>query len=74
MEILSITKKLLVGVIYRPNTSVDTYPSPSAIESLCPSFENIVICGDFNSNILVERYFLEEMTSRGMYVLNAIHN
>ena len=65
---------MLVGVVYRPNNSVDTYPFLSVIESLCPFFENIVICGDSNSNILVQRYFLEEMTSLGMYIVNKTVN
>lgn len=67
---------ILVGVVYIPNRSIDYSPRIHELSRLSPCFNNIIIAGDFNINLLnlpsnVTSEFVDEMSSLD---LAAIHN
>lgn len=70
VEISSLGNKLLVGCVYRPNRSIKTDSFLSIIENITSKYKDIVICGDFNSNILIENILLNDMKSIGLLPIN----
>lgn len=63
-------EKLLVGTVYRPNRLVDISSFLVLIQSLSLSYTNIIIAGDFNSNLLVESNLKNDFISLGLYPVN----
>lgn len=70
IEIQSRGNKLLLGCVYRPNRRICTQNFHSVLENVAIGYEDIIVCGDFNSNILTENKILDDMHSIGMYPTN----
>lgn len=73
VEILNGRSKCLTGIVYRPNTNVDFSNLYTALENISSSYSEIVVCGDFNCNLLnseSSKSFVERMYSLGLYTTN----
>lgn len=70
IEIASRGNKILVGCVYRPNRSIATENFFKTLEEFSCMFEDVVICGDFNSNLLVENFLIKDMETIGVYPTN----
>lgn len=70
LEIIAFGKKMLVGCVYRPNSSIDYTNFIIQIEALIMPYTDIAIAGDFNSNILSESLFKDSMESLGLTPVN----
>lgn len=66
LELSCERRKLLLGCVYRPNNRICMAEFMSNLESLTASYENVVITGDFNSNILVNPYLTDNMLTLGL--------
>lgn len=63
VELTSNTVKCLVGCVYRPHRHTDISSFITTMENLSPTYEHIVIAGDFNCNILIDRSLSDVMES-----------
>lgn len=72
IEISSLGKKLLVGCVYRPHKRISFTTLYSTLETLASVYDDIVITGDFNSDLLVESTLSENMLSLGLFPVNVI--
>lgn len=72
VEINSQEEKLLIGTIYRPNRRIDITPFSSALNLISMKYSNIILAGDFNSNVLVESFLVTEMQSLGLFLVNTL--
>lgn len=70
IEIFSHGQKILVGCIYRPNNIIDIQTVVNAIENVSIGYNDIVVCGDFNSNVLADPNLIESMSSLGLSPTN----
>jgi len=71
IEIVGLNdKKLLLGCVYRPKSNVALKPLLDQIELLHLRYENIVLVGDFNSNILAENILTDPMYGFGLKPVN----
>ena len=70
IEIHSTDSKMLIGSIYRPHRSIDCLPILNVIQDISFVYDNVVICGDFNSNALCDDSLISEMLSLGLYSCN----
>lgn len=66
LEIKSEGRKFLLGSVYRPNKSINMSRFMKTLWSLTACYDDIVIVGDFNSNILVDCSFLNNMIPLGL--------
>jgi len=64
------TERILLGCVYRPDKNIDLNPLIDTIENISLDFENIIIAGDFNSNILNEELLTDAMLSLGLFPTN----
>lgn len=71
VEITSLGNKMLVGCVYRPHRKIKTDDFLKILENLTLKYEDIVICGDFNSNALVESHLVNNMKTIGLYPTNS---
>lgn len=62
--------RILVGCVYRPNNHTDFSSLISCIESLSLNYNDIVIAGDFNSNLLAESNLTNAMQIFGLLPYN----
>lgn len=71
LEIIKIDgTKALLGCIYRPNNNVELQPLISAIAPLHLSYSDIILVGDFNSNILKDNTLNDIMLTFGLQAVN----
>ena len=70
IEVLSGNNKLLIGTVYRPNCLIETSFLIDYIQNISLNYNDIIISGDFNSNVLRDKQFLNEMLSIGLYSCN----
>lgn len=70
VDIICHESRLLLGTVYRPNKYVDLTPFSEVMEEISTSSDNVIICGDFNSNLLVERQLSESMCSFDLHPVN----
>lgn len=73
IEITTLAKKLLVGCVYRPNKNINFSTFYSVLETLAIKFVDVVILGDFNSNLLTETSLVDQMASLGLTPTNTIN-
>lgn len=71
VELVNDDTKILVGTAYRPNRYVNLLPFISELELISITFPNIILCGDFNSNLISENCLIEEMGSLNLFPVNA---
>ena len=72
VEIMSNSEKLLVGAVYRPNKQTELETLLGKLHCLCLCYANIVISGDFNSNVLKDSFLVSEMLSLGIPIVDKI--
>lgn len=72
LEICSLGSKILVGSVYRPHSHIDFSHFYSILSDITPLYNDVVIAGDFNSNILVDSSFAVCMESYGLFTANRI--
>lgn len=72
VEITSDGRKLLIGCVYRPNKRICLANFFLTLESIAATFDDIIISGDFNSNILVESILIDHMSSLGLTPTNTV--
>lgn len=70
VEILAPDKKLLVGSVYRPHRSIPFDTFTAKMEDITHTYADVLIAGDFNSNLLVDTSFRENMLGFGFFVVN----
>ena len=70
LELSSDDSKLLLGSVYRPNRNVDISTFIEYLEELSLMYNNIVLAGDFNSDLFRESYLSSEMSTLGLYSCN----
>lgn len=70
IEVNSEGRKILVGSVYRPNRTVNTTQFMRSLEVLSAMYEDILIAGDFNSNVLEDNSLLYEFSSLGLVLPN----
>ena len=52
IELSAASSKMLIGTVYRPNKTVNIAQLIDFLHDISVQYDNIVIAGDFNSNIL----------------------
>lgn len=70
VEVSSFGRKMLVGCVYRPNSSIAFSNFIMRTEALIMPYNDILIAGDFNSNLLTETSFRDSMESIGLTPTN----
>lgn len=70
LEIISHGRKLLLGTVYRPNNNIDIEPLMHKVSTTAVGYSNVVINGDFNSNILVNKSLMDDMNAMGLNLIN----
>lgn len=70
LEILSNGNKSLIGCVYRPDRRINLTNFYNKLESVAAYYTNIVIAGDFNSNLFTETHLTDNMTSLGLSATN----
>ncbi|KAI8119833.1 hypothetical protein CVS40_9064 [Lucilia cuprina] len=66
IDVSSDERHLLLYCVYRPNRYIRMDHFFRKLELLSVRYDDVVIAGNFNSNILVERNFLDVMKSLGL--------
>lgn len=61
---------ILLGCVYRPNNHVDIEPVRNVIENLSLCYNDIIIAGDFNSNLLLDNNISNIMQTLGLFSFN----
>lgn len=62
--------KMLLGCVYRPNKNIRLDNLTDKLEILSVRFSDVIIVGDFNSNILVTNELTENMSTFGLSPVN----
>ncbi|XP_075157620.1 uncharacterized protein LOC142230885 [Haematobia irritans] len=70
VEIGSTEARILVGCVYRPNNHVDMVCFFDMLEDLSFAYDDIVVSGDFNSNIISDDNISSPMLSLGLLPTN----
>lgn len=73
VEINSCFEKLLLGCVYRPNQSIKFDSLFAELEFRTVCYSNIIISGDFNSNLLTPQglNFSSEMMALNLFTVNS---
>lgn len=71
IEIFSKTKKLLLGVVYRPNKRIKMGDWLTKLTTISMGYSDVILVGDFNNNILVDKDLMESMISIGLQLVNS---
>ncbi|XP_075150912.1 uncharacterized protein LOC142225021 [Haematobia irritans] len=69
-EIQGAVSKILLGCVYRPNCRIDIQPLTSLLEQISISYNDIIIAGDFNSNLLGQTNILGNMEAINLTPVN----
>lgn len=69
-EIGSSVNKLLIGTIYRPDKHVDPKPFLMLLEKLTFKYSNVILIGDFNSNLFEDDSLVTPLFSIGLFPVN----
>lgn len=70
LQIVSSEDKLLLGTVYRPDKRISLAPLVSILENISTDFPNMIVCGDLNSNLLVERELINDMRTFDLRPVN----
>lgn len=63
-------KKLLTGVVYRPNRRTDYDHLVVKSEKITLVYNDVVVCGDFNNNVLHDSLLESDLQSLGLTLVN----
>jgi len=61
---------ILVGCVYRPYKNISLETFYDKFKDISALFTNIIVTGDFNSNVLVENTVVNDMLSYGLHLVN----
>lgn len=61
---------ILLGCVYRPNNHIDFEPVRNAIETLSLNYNDTIIVGDFNSNLIIDNNLSNLMETLGLVPFN----
>lgn len=70
LEVIGETGKLLIGCVYRPNNYTCMDSLIDVLDSLSALYNDVVISGDFNSNIINDPRLPSTMQSIGLWPVN----
>ena len=70
IEISSVDSKIWIGTVYRPNRYIDISSILDVVEEFIHPYANIVLGGDFNSNLLRENHLSLKMSALGLHSCN----
>ncbi|XP_075159620.1 uncharacterized protein LOC142232810 [Haematobia irritans] len=70
VELVSTSRKILVGCCYRPNNTISMDQFQINLGSITLGYEDVIITGDFNSNILVNSTLTDNTLAIGLYTPN----
>lgn len=70
VEVTTSNSKVLIGSVYRPNRNICFNNFFNMLEMLTVSYTDIIVAGDFNSNIIVESSLLDNMSYIGLLPTN----
>lgn len=73
VEISNGTEKLLIGTVYRPNNRTNYDILLEKLDLLCLDYTSIILCGDFNCNVLSDNSIASEMQYQGLNLVNSIY-
>lgn len=62
--------KILIGCVYRPNRNISLDPLLSMMETMSVKYEEIIIVGDFNSNLITENILIDAMLTLDLHPTN----
>lgn len=71
VEISNSHWKILIACVYGPYSNTDIVDLLEKIHELSLNYKDIIICGDFNNNVLCDANFTEDMEGLGLYLVNA---
>lgn len=72
IEVTNEKSKLLVGTVYRPHKNISTSRFIRTLEAQTAMYDDVIIAGDLNSNLLEDCSFSDEYTSLGLMSPNTI--
>ena len=70
IEISSVESKIFIETVCRPNRSIDISSFVDVIEEVSLPYENNLLAGDFNSNLLRENSLSLKMSALGLHSCN----
>lgn len=70
VELIANDRNLLVGCVYRPYGNISLQNFNEKLETIAVEFSDVIIAGDFNSNLLVENALQENMAVFGLSATN----
>lgn len=70
IEVTSNGEKLLIGCVYRPYNNISFESLNKKLEEIAPEYSDIIIAGDFNSNLLCESTLKDNMSVFGLLPTN----
>lgn len=73
IEVTIKSRKLLIGSVYRPNRTVPYDLFMEFVMNMSVEYDDVIITGDFNSDILKESHLEEAFTSIGLYNVNSVN-
>lgn len=70
LELSNGVEKLLLGNVYRPHRDIDIAPLITMLSTITLNYDNVLLSGDFNSDLISESILSDEMQSLGMFPAN----
>ncbi|XP_075150490.1 uncharacterized protein LOC142224592 [Haematobia irritans] len=70
LEFCFLDRTVLIGSVYRPRSNIEMDPFMRQVKIFSTQFDEIVIAGDFNSNLLANQQLVGDMRALGLYVIN----
>lgn len=70
IEVISRGRKLLVGSLYRPNNNIPIEPFFSILENFTALYNDVVLVGDFNWNLLTDSSIIDILAPLGLFPTN----
>jgi len=70
VEVYINTRKILVGVVYRPDNATSASEFLEILENVSPSYNDIILGGDLNSNLLIDNTLIDNFSSIGLFSVN----
>jgi len=61
---------ILIGCIYRPHKTTEYSELIELLSTLSLNYSDVILAGDFNSNILLEKHLSNDMESLGLFPVN----
>ena len=72
IEISAADSKILIGTVYRPKKTIAITTLVEFLHDNSVTYNNIVIAGDLNSNLLTETSLKADFASLGLYPCNTV--